>query len=237
MNASPMTITPAESAGGTPPERDEPDSFRRTSLAIAAARRFTLYEAVAASPTSPISSLSPTARVHFGDREPPRSPTSPSSAVPISVSPPSPTAPRRSGPFGSSFGGSFFSRSSGPPARYPSPLQEGPEPEDEESALGAGAPPGTSYGSAHAHQVNVAAHSPLSHSRRFTSATSTPAASPGLERPSSRRRRSSLMATRYRWLSGGSNTGDEPGVDVRSQRDQEAYGHLKGKTHITVRKK
>ncbi|WVQ82784.1 hypothetical protein IAT38_004916 [Cryptococcus sp. DSM 104549] len=41
---------------------------------------------------------------------------------------------------------------------------------------------------------------------------------------------------KYRWLStsvaGG--TGDEPGVDVRSRRDEESYGHLKGKTEIKV---
>ncbi|EIW73078.1 hypothetical protein TREMEDRAFT_67197 [Tremella mesenterica DSM 1558] len=29
-------------------------------------------------------------------------------------------------------------------------------------------------------------------------------------------------------------TGDEPGVDVRSKRDEEAYGHLKGPTRVTV---
>lgn len=41
---------------------------------------------------------------------------------------------------------------------------------------------------------------------------------------------------RYRWLSGarGGGTGDEPGVDVRSQRDEEAYGHLTSHSHITV---
>lgn len=41
---------------------------------------------------------------------------------------------------------------------------------------------------------------------------------------------------RYRWLSGarGGGTGDEPGVDVRSQRDEEAYGHLTGHSHVTV---
>ena len=40
------------------------------------------------------------------------------------------------------------------------------------------------------------------------------------------------------WLSGakgkGGGTGDEPGVDVRSKRDEESYGHLKGSTQITV---
>jgi hypothetical protein len=40
---------------------------------------------------------------------------------------------------------------------------------------------------------------------------------------------------RYQWVSaGGGGTGDEPGVDVRSRRDEEAYSHLKGKTHIAV---
>nr|XP_019048093.1 hypothetical protein I302_01858 [Kwoniella bestiolae CBS 10118]OCF27023.1 hypothetical protein I302_01858 [Kwoniella bestiolae CBS 10118] len=32
----------------------------------------------------------------------------------------------------------------------------------------------------------------------------------------------------------GGGTGDEPGVDVKSRRDEEAYGHLKNKTKITV---
>ncbi|OCF72414.1 hypothetical protein I204_06793 [Kwoniella mangroviensis CBS 8886] len=41
----------------------------------------------------------------------------------------------------------------------------------------------------------------------------------------------------YRWLSttaAGGGTGDEPGVDVKSKRDEEAYGHLKNKTKVTV---
>lgn len=46
---------------------------------------------------------------------------------------------------------------------------------------------------------------------------------------------------RYQWLSGsyqvaGGATGDEPGVDVRSKRDEEAYSHLKGRTTISVSK-
>lgn len=39
---------------------------------------------------------------------------------------------------------------------------------------------------------------------------------------------------KYKWLSQGGGTGDEPGVDVKSRRDEEAYGHLKGKTNVTV---
>ena len=41
---------------------------------------------------------------------------------------------------------------------------------------------------------------------------------------------------KYRWLSspGGGGTGDEPGVDVRSRRDEESYGHLNGRTQISV---
>lgn len=41
---------------------------------------------------------------------------------------------------------------------------------------------------------------------------------------------------KYRWLSstGGGGTGDEPGVDVRSRRDEESYGHLDGRTQISV---
>jgi hypothetical protein len=41
---------------------------------------------------------------------------------------------------------------------------------------------------------------------------------------------------KYRWLSqaGGGGTGDEPGVDVRSRRDEESYGHLTGRSHVTV---
>ena len=38
----------------------------------------------------------------------------------------------------------------------------------------------------------------------------------------------------YTWLGGGGGTGDEPGVDVRSKRDEEAWGHLTGKTQVTV---
>lgn len=50
-----------------------------------------------------------------------------------------------------------------------------------------------------------------------------------------RRRRSSAIG-QIHWLPGGAGgeTGDEPGVDVRSARDQEAYGHLKSRTWITV---
>ena len=52
---------------------------------------------------------------------------------------------------------------------------------------------------------------------------------------SSTSRINSTMA-RYKWLSPGRGgaTGDEPGVDVRSKRDEEGYGHLKGRTSITV---
>ncbi|BEJ14529.1 hypothetical protein CspHIS471_0402960 [Cutaneotrichosporon sp. HIS471] len=60
---------------------------------------------------------------------------------------------------------------------------------------------------------------------------------PGQSRtlPIPRRRRSSVIG-QVHWLPGGAGgeTGDEPGVDVRSARDQEAYGHLKSKTSITV---
>ncbi|WRT63134.1 uncharacterized protein IL334_000037 [Kwoniella shivajii] len=41
----------------------------------------------------------------------------------------------------------------------------------------------------------------------------------------------------YRWMStmaAGGGTGDEPGVDVKSKRDEEAYGHLKNKTKVTI---
>lgn len=51
------------------------------------------------------------------------------------------------------------------------------------------------------------------------------------------RRKSSRLSQkpRYRWLSQpGGGTGDEPGVDVRSRRDEEAYGGLKGKTTVTI---
>lgn len=46
------------------------------------------------------------------------------------------------------------------------------------------------------------------------------------------RRRSSLTGPKYKWLS--NNTGDEPGVDVRSERDEEMYKHLRGKANVTV---
>lgn len=48
------------------------------------------------------------------------------------------------------------------------------------------------------------------------------------------RRRSSLTGPKYKWLS--NNTGDEPGVDVRSERDEEMYKHLRGKANVTVRR-
>ncbi|KAK4684434.1 hypothetical protein P7C73_g5743, partial [Tremellales sp. Uapishka_1] len=41
----------------------------------------------------------------------------------------------------------------------------------------------------------------------------------------------------YKWLDQGyvgGQTGDEPGVDVRSQRDEKSYSHLKGETRVTV---
>ncbi|ODN86323.1 hypothetical protein L198_07342 [Cryptococcus wingfieldii CBS 7118] len=40
----------------------------------------------------------------------------------------------------------------------------------------------------------------------------------------------------YRWLSTvvADGTGDEPGVDVKSKRDEKTYGHLKAKTKIEV---
>jgi hypothetical protein len=37
----------------------------------------------------------------------------------------------------------------------------------------------------------------------------------------------------YSWLGGG-GTGDEPGVDVKSRRDEEAWGHLTDPSKITV---
>ncbi|WVO24084.1 uncharacterized protein IAS62_005448 [Cryptococcus decagattii] len=47
---------------------------------------------------------------------------------------------------------------------------------------------------------------------------------------------SSRNADHYRWLNTSTvvGTGDEPGVDVKSKRDQKNYGHLKGSTHIKV---
>lgn len=58
---------------------------------------------------------------------------------------------------------------------------------------------------------------------------------PSRSLPIPRRRRSSVIG-QVHWLPGGAGgqTGDEPGVDVRSARDQEAYGHLKSPTAITV---
>ncbi|WVQ74121.1 hypothetical protein IAR50_003712 [Cryptococcus sp. DSM 104548] len=42
-------------------------------------------------------------------------------------------------------------------------------------------------------------------------------------------------ADEYRWLTTvAGSTGDEPGVDVKSKRDEKTYHHLKGKTHIEV---
>lgn len=38
----------------------------------------------------------------------------------------------------------------------------------------------------------------------------------------------------YSWLGAGGGTGDEPGVDVKSRRDEEAWGHLTGETKVTV---
>lgn len=47
---------------------------------------------------------------------------------------------------------------------------------------------------------------------------------------------SSRNADHYRRLNTSTvvGTGDEPGVDVKSKRDQKNYGHLKGSTHIKV---
>ena len=39
---------------------------------------------------------------------------------------------------------------------------------------------------------------------------------------------------RYAYLTPGGGTGDEPGVDVQSRRDQEAYEHLTASTNVTV---
>lgn len=55
-----------------------------------------------------------------------------------------------------------------------------------------------------------------------------------------RLRRGKKSLTDFHWLSPppgpqGGGTGDEPGVDVRSRRDEEAYNHLKGSANITVR--
>lgn len=192
--------------------------FRRTSLAIAAARRFTLYENLATSPTSPLhapalsvtsstSPVSPRVNVHFNEDN---------------LALPSPIKSTH----GSSFGSPFFRTSSGAnaPARYGSPLHES----DEEAGIeSSGDAISTSPGTVRAAAANAACR-PMP-SRGLTSASHASHVSS--------RRRSSTMGTKYRWLSGGgrgSNTGDEPGVDVRSERDQEAYGHLKGKTHVTV---
>ncbi|WWC67393.1 uncharacterized protein I206_101301 [Kwoniella pini CBS 10737] len=51
-----------------------------------------------------------------------------------------------------------------------------------------------------------------------------------------RHRHNNKQREEYRWLntSAGGGTGDEPGVDVKSKRDEEAYGHLKNKTKVTI---
>ncbi|CAD6581015.1 MAG: hypothetical protein TREMPRED_002905 [Tremellales sp. Tagirdzhanova-0007] len=52
-----------------------------------------------------------------------------------------------------------------------------------------------------------------------------------------RRRNLNYSQERYHWVSSGPSgggIGDEPGVDVRSRRDELAYGHLKGSATITV---
>ena len=264
MDVSPMSITPAGTPGEAPSDSalsitsadsktqlrrsGDPSGsgsgeghghgrsyFRRTSLAIAAARRFTLYEAVAATPGSPISPIN--SRVHFGDTLP-----SPVNArpqpQPQQIAAPTPTSTSPTSRFGVSFGTSFFNRSSGVPVRYASPLQESEEErqgqgqgqgQDEEAAIGATGE--TAYGAERAHTAATATPTRRKPTRGATSSSFRPPGTP----MTPRRRRSSVVQARYRWLSGGSNTGDEPGVDVRSERDQEAYGHLKGKTHITVR--
>ncbi|WVQ94602.1 hypothetical protein IAU59_001682 [Kwoniella sp. CBS 9459] len=55
-------------------------------------------------------------------------------------------------------------------------------------------------------------------------------------RKSNHRHKNQNHLAQYRWLttSAGGGTGDEPGVDVKSKRDEEAYGHLKNKTKVTV---
>lgn len=47
---------------------------------------------------------------------------------------------------------------------------------------------------------------------------------------------SSTKRKTFQWQgsAAGGGTGDEPGVDVRSQRDEDAYSHLKGPTKVTV---
>lgn len=75
---------------------------------------------------------------------------------------------------------------------------------------------GHGHGHGHEHDLEAGPSSPTSRMAHLFS--------PGGTKP------------RYRWLSGarGGGTGDEPGVDVRSQRDEEAYGHLTGHSHVTV---
>lgn len=220
--------------------------FRRTSLAIAAARRFTLYEAAAATPGSPIAPVSPiaaaSASAHIQAPAHPsiqfqgniqsqhRSQTAQSQSVPRAVhrSPPSPTRGL------AALGSSLFSRGGGVPARYTSPLAT-PNEEDEERLVGSGVGGDAGVGVRRAHAANVASHHAQAQAQSQAQGYTTAHVHGQGQRPSTRRRRSSVVQARYRWLSGGgSNTGDEPGVDVRSARDQEAYGHLKAKTHVTV---
>ncbi|WVR03020.1 hypothetical protein IAU60_000009 [Kwoniella sp. DSM 27419] len=82
------------------------------------------------------------------------------------------------------------------------------------------------------HDVEAAMTSPSS-STTPLSPTSPVIGTAGIRH---RRRSHHRHKGQQRWLTNpaGGGTGDEPGVDVKSKRDEEAYGHLRAKTKVTV---
>lgn len=240
--------------GAQQPPRGGAPYFRRTSLAVAAARRFTLYETQAGQvPPTPILVGSPTTMS-----------AAPSPAVGTGHSASRPISPRvarvqdrvtdpEAPPIGVTFGGisvggtgMFGGRGAPSAAMYASPLRE-EESEDEDEGASRAAMVARMAG-AHLHDDentpflrpgmgfggNSASATGYNGGAGVGGAGGVGGGVGGRPRPA--RRRSSAAPPRYRWLSGSGvgNTGDEPGVDVRSARDQETYAHLKARTHVTV---
>ncbi|OCF43448.1 hypothetical protein I317_02748 [Kwoniella heveanensis CBS 569] len=115
-----------------------------------------------------------------------------------------------------------------------------------------GTPTSVRSGHSHHHQQGDIEANPLSpHSSNTPLSPTSPASGQGIgvygtgapgnahmrhRRKSNHRHKNQNHLAQYRWLttSAGGGTGDEPGVDVKSKRDEEAYGHLKNKTKVTV---
>lgn len=184
-------------------------SFRSRALAVSAAHRMASPRSM--SPTGPAANASPS-----GGRPIPTVRLPPPAAGHFSTSPLSPTAgtglgvsPQRN--YGS------FTNDTGPPfegAGSRTPTVTSPTPDVEARA-------GLSPTSVHfAASPDGTALDDRSSDGGFSAAHEE-------------------FKAKYHWLSSddgtvNANLGDEPGVDVRSKRDEEAYSHLKGKTNVTV---